>query len=253
MCNRSRVPIHCFIHQFLWLSPSLRVTALCKSPVALPRRNNSRFLAQSHRPPSYAPHWRCRRLSSGSALSQPCRQHFSSENASPSWLGISTFLPCQSCVYRTSPETMRPACTAHSLSGWLAAFSPPRLLIASSPRLLRVAKPLLDFLHCRLVTCVLADVITDLNSVTARSRRNLDDNIEGYRLVPCRFFDVIVYQCQLGLFDWSVYYSLVRKVPTPNVAWNPSASAAFLYLKHRSRLSESEKTIVFFSLMPSWS
>lgn len=156
-------------------------------------------------------------------------------------------------MYRTSPETICPACTAHSLSGWLAAFSPSRLLVASSPRLLRVAKPLLDLFHGCLVTCVLADVITDFDSVTARSGRNLDDDVEGYRLIPSRFFDVIIYRCQLGLFNWSVDYSLVKKVPTPKVGWNPSASAAFLYLKHRSRLSESEKTIVFFSLMLSWS
>ncbi len=44
--------------------------------------------------------------------------------------------------------------------------------------------------------------------------------------------------------------SLLRKVPTPNVGWNPASSETFLYSSHRSMFSESEKTMTFLSLMP---
>jgi len=45
--------------------------------------------------------------------------------------------------------------------------------------------------------------------------------------------------------------SLVRKVPTPKVGWKPAASDTFLYSRHFSMSSESEKTMTFLSVMPS--
>ncbi len=46
---------------------------------------------------------------------------------------------------------------------------------------------------------------------------------------------------------------LVRKVPMPKVGLKPASSAARMYSKHSSRLRESEKTMVFLSVMPSLS
>ena len=43
---------------------------------------------------------------------------------------------------------------------------------------------------------------------------------------------------------------LVKKVPTPKVGRKPAFSAASLYSRHSSTFSESENTIVFFSVIP---
>ena len=144
-------------------------------------------------------------------------------------------------------------CTPHILSGWRACSPPARLLIAPSPRLLLIAQSLLDFIYCRFVSCVLANVVANLDGVTPRSRGDLDNNVEGHRLVACCLLDEIICHGQPCLEAFPLAHLLVRKVPTPKVGWNPAASAAALYLKHSSRFKESENTMVFLSLMPSWS
>jgi hypothetical protein len=148
--------------------------------------------------------------------------------------------------------------SAHAVplfSGWLSCAPPSSLLITASPLLLHVAKPLLDVVDCRLVTGVLADIVADFNSVATRSRCDLDDYVERYRFLPSRLLYEIICCCQLRsrLISSRMVHVLVKNVPTPNVGWKPCSSAAALYLKHRSMFSESENTMVFLSLIPSWS
>ena len=67
---------------------------------------------------------------------------------------------------RQLQSSVGPRMYTHLLRGWLAGNSPACLFIPASPRLLLVAKPLLDFLDRRRVSSVLTDVVADLDSVT---------------------------------------------------------------------------------------
>jgi hypothetical protein len=66
------------------------------------------------------------------------------------------------------------------LRGWLASAAPSCLLVSSGPVFLCVAKPPLHIVDCRLITCVLADVITDLDRIPARSGSDLYHNVEWH-------------------------------------------------------------------------
>jgi hypothetical protein len=131
------------------------------------------------------------------ANAQPCRQHFSSGTPPLCWLGIFALAIPIWCIYVRScqPEHLHMQCPL--FGGWLSCAAPSSLLITASPLLLHVAKPPLDIVDCGFVTGVLADVVADLNSVPARSGRDLDHNVERYRLLPSRLLNEIICCCQL--------------------------------------------------------
>ena len=71
-------------------------------------------------------------------------------------------------------------------------FRPPIGLVARLPFLLNIAQGLLDFQHSRLVACVLAHVVAELDCGAAVCASNLDDDVEGFGLLVGGCVDVVI-------------------------------------------------------------
>ena len=103
----------------------------------------------------------------GPALGSALQTAFQLGNASTCWLGIIIGAFPIRCIHTKSSLDYLFAYAPCLLGGWLARAAPSCLLVSAGPLLLCVAKSLLDFLYRRLVTCVLTNIVTDLDSMPA--------------------------------------------------------------------------------------
>lgn len=99
---------------------------------------------------------------------------------------LSVRTPCRLCL--------RCAVNQHRTlrRSWMFCCSPAGFLVSSSPLLLGVSKPPLDFFDSGFVAGVLADIVANLDSMSSLCGGNLDDDVQRYRLVASRFLDIVI-------------------------------------------------------------
>src|ERR1700759_3138925 len=92
--------------------------------------------------------------------------------------------PCRCrCTTKHSQKPPRGSTIGIDLFDWVIVRSPSMLFITQFPNLLFISQYLLDLLNRRLVARILANIITDLDSLVSCCRAQLDNNIERSRLV----------------------------------------------------------------------
>src|SRR3954447_23097154 len=117
--------------------------------------------------------------------------------SSRKWLHQSEIRSCaapqgDSCTVQYTPYPCNYGVNYVSSPTSIPFFAPASSFVAIAPVLFDVSETSFDLCHCFWVTCILTNIVANLDCRTTASTRKLDDNVQWYGLLAIRLMLKII-------------------------------------------------------------